>query len=39
MYRNAVFGQTAMCIERSEKPNAEKPGQNPSTVARVTGVP
>jgi hypothetical protein len=38
MYRNAVFWQTAMYIKRDGKPNAEKPGQNSSTVARVTRV-
>jgi hypothetical protein len=38
MYRNAVFWQTAMYVERGRTPNAEKPGQNSSTVVRVTGV-
>jgi hypothetical protein len=39
MYKNAVFGRTAMHIERGGVPNAEKPGQNSSTVARIIGVP
>jgi hypothetical protein len=38
MYRNAVFRRTAMYIERGGKPKAEKPGENSSTAARVTGV-
>ena len=37
-YRNAVFWRTAVDVEREGTRNAEKPGRNSSTVARVTGV-
>jgi hypothetical protein len=38
MYQNVVFGRTAVFIERSGTPNAEKPGQDSATVVRATGI-